>query len=109
MTTARPEQRRQTKDHQSAEKPVRFPRDTWRLFCRRLIACLVVGGAVFTAGCAEHIATVKHISPPSPATVPADGSQLVQADQDLVQAKKIEHTEPMRALGGYLAAARIAS
>src|SRR3954467_7635459 len=99
MTTARPEQRRQTKAHQRVEKPVRLPRDTWRLFYQRLTACLVVGGAVFTAGCAEHIATVKHIAPPSPATAPADGSQLVQAEQDLVQAKKIKKTRPLGGLG----------
>jgi len=71
----------------------------------RLIKISVV--ALLLAGCAD-IATVKPTTPSFPA-VSNEAPELATAEQELEKAKKIQKSEPTRALGGYLAVAQAAS
>jgi len=68
----------------------------------------LVFAALALAGCAEKIATVKQTSPRF-ASVGTQKSELGVAERQLHDAQKLEHREPTRALGGYLASAKIAS
>ena len=63
--------------------------------------------ALLLAGCSE-IATVSHTTPRFPA-VANEAPELLAAEQDLDKAKRFQTSEPTRALGEYLGAARMAS
>ncbi len=68
----------------------------------------LVFAAFLLAGCAEKIATVKQTSPRF-GSVGTQKAELAVAERQLHDAQKLEHREPTRALGGYLASAKIAS
>src|SRR5262245_57215374 len=57
-------------------------------------------------GCSE-IATVRHITPRPPAVSGSVDQDLVRAESFLAEGRKFQRTEPTRALGGYLACARL--
>ena len=73
---------------------------------KRFFSALHVVLALLLASC-THIATVKHINPRLPAG--ATEQQLAEGERYLADARKLERNDPTRALGGYLASARIAS
>jgi pimeloyl-ACP methyl ester carboxylesterase len=62
--------------------------------------------ALILSGCAQ-IATVRQITPHFPAAG-IQGGGLNAADRQLEEAGKLEHSDPLRALGGYLASAHSA-
>jgi hypothetical protein len=65
-----------------------------------IVAALIVGG------CAQ-IATVKQTTPHF-AAVGTQGGELNAANRQLEDAEKLERSDPLRALGGYLASAHSA-
>jgi pimeloyl-ACP methyl ester carboxylesterase len=68
----------------------------------------IVLGSLLLAGCSQ-IATVRHVSPQFSETVGIAESQLSEGQRYLIEGRRYERSEPTRALGEYLAAARIAS
>ena len=82
----------------------RYPQASiWRNLIRitRLIAAVLI-----LSGCAQ-IATVKQTTPRF-ASVGTQGGELNAADRYLEGAEKLERSDPLRALGGYLASAHSA-
>jgi pimeloyl-ACP methyl ester carboxylesterase len=65
-----------------------------------------VAAALILSSCAQ-IATVKQTTPHF-ASVGIQGSELNAADRQLEDAEKLERSDPLRALGGYLASAHSA-
>ena len=65
----------------------------------RAISALV---AILLCGCAEKIATVRQHEA---VYIPAASPSLAPADQDIADGNKLRNTEPLKALGNYLAAA----
>lgn len=65
-----------------------------------------VAAALILSSCAQ-IATVKQTTPHF-AAVGTQGSELNPADRELQDAEQLERSDPLRALGGYLASAHLA-
>lgn len=62
---------------------------------------------LFFVGCAP-LATVSHVRP-RPAVLHEAATELVKAQRYLADGQSLAHREPLRSLGNYLAAAKIAS
>src|SRR6476620_3067429 len=65
-----------------------------------------IAAVLFLSGCAQ-IATFKQTTPHF-APVGTQGGELNAADRYLEGAENLEHSDPLRALGGYLASANLA-
>jgi pimeloyl-ACP methyl ester carboxylesterase len=73
----------------------------------KLRSLLLILSILLLGGCAEPIATAKRAHPNPPAAGP--DSQSIAIHRDLDQAEKIDHQDPMRALGLYLSCGRRAN
>src|SRR5437762_713966 len=75
--------------------------------CRggRYAVTTAIGIAVVLCGC-SHIATVSHHKA---VYAPSSVANLVPANQYIASGQRLQGTQPMQALGNYLAAARISA